>query len=81
MLEIYNETVRDLLTSKSNSRDLGKQLDSIRNGNPSDLTVVDVRSIGEVSYLLTQAAQSRYYFVNNNILDLCVLLESTIHFS
>lgn len=72
MLEIYNETIRDLLSPRSTSSDinrtesggLGKQY-SIRhdaNGNTyvSDLTIVDVCSINEVSSLLQQAAQSRY---------------------
>ncbi|KAL1809078.1 hypothetical protein ACET3Z_026068 [Daucus carota] len=71
MLEIYNETIRDLLSPRSTSSDinrtesggLGKQY-SIRhdaNGNTyvSDLTIVDVCSINEVSSLLQQAAQSR----------------------
>ncbi|GMI77548.1 KINESIN-LIKE PROTEIN IN ARABIDOPSIS THALIANA A [Hibiscus trionum] len=72
MLEIYNETIRDLL---SNNRSVG--LDPTRpenavsgkqytikhdaNGNTyvSDLTIVDVSSITEISSLLRQAAQSR----------------------
>lgn len=71
MLEIYNETIRDLLSPRSTSSDLtrtenggvGKQY-AIRhdaNGNTyvSDLTIVDVCSINEVSSLLRQAAQSR----------------------
>ncbi|KAK9070602.1 hypothetical protein SSX86_011004 [Deinandra increscens subsp. villosa] len=66
MLEIYNETIRDLLSSnKSCSTDSGnKQQYAIKhdpNGNThvSDLTIVDVRSSKEVSFLLNRAAQSR----------------------
>ncbi|KAL8208989.1 hypothetical protein R6Q57_008401 [Mikania cordata] len=66
MLEIYNETIRDLLSSnKSSSTDGGnKQQYAIKhdpNGNThvSDLTIVDVRSSKEVSYLLSRAGQSR----------------------
>ncbi|XP_073014204.1 kinesin-like protein KIN-14N, partial [Typha latifolia] len=65
MLEIYNETIRDLLaTNRSSSQDTGASKYSIKhdaNGNThvSDLTIVDVCSINEVSFLLQQAAQSR----------------------
>ncbi|EHA8587297.1 kinesin-like protein KIN-14H [Cocos nucifera] len=68
MLEIYNETIRDLLSpSRPGSLDanaaLSKQYaikhDSNGNTNVSDLTIVDVCSIKEVSFLLQQAAQSR----------------------
>ncbi|KAI3508464.1 hypothetical protein L1887_23472 [Cichorium endivia] len=66
MLEIYNETIRDLLSSnKSSSTDSGnKQQYAIKhdsNGNTSvaDLTIVDVRSSKEVTFLLDRAAQSR----------------------
>lgn len=72
MLEIYNETIRDLLsTSRSNGLDMsraengvpGKQYtikhDANGNTHVSDLTVVDVCSIKEISSLLQQAAQSR----------------------
>nr|XP_043621864.1 kinesin-like protein KIN-14N [Erigeron canadensis] len=66
MLEIYNETIRDLLSSnKSCSTENGnKQQYAIKhdsNGNThvSDLTILDVRSSKEVSYLLNRAAQSR----------------------
>lgn len=71
MLEIYNETIRDLLSVRSSALDItrtenggaGKQY-AIRhdvNGNTyvSDLTIVDVCSINEVSSLLQQAAQCR----------------------
>ncbi|EOY12618.1 Kinesin 3 isoform 4 [Theobroma cacao] len=68
MLEIYNETIRDLL---STNRDVsriengvaGKQYtikhDANGNTQVSDLTIVDVQSSREVSYLLDRAAQSR----------------------
>lgn len=66
MLEIYNETIRDLLSSnKSCATDSGnKQQYAIKhdsNGNThvSDLTIVDVRSSKEVAFLLNRAAQSR----------------------
>lgn len=66
MLEIYNETIRDLLsTSKSSTPESsgGKQYtikhDANGNTHVTDLTVVDVRSAKEFSYLLNQAANSR----------------------
>ncbi|KAG9160007.1 hypothetical protein Leryth_005742 [Lithospermum erythrorhizon] len=69
MLEIYNETIRDLLSSNrtgfdaSRAENNGKQYaikhDANGNTHVSDLTVVDVRSSKEVSYLLEQAAASR----------------------
>lgn len=72
MLEIYNETIRDLLsTSRAGGSDLtrtengvpGKQYaikhDANGNTHVSDLTIVDVCSISEISSLLRQAAQSR----------------------
>lgn len=65
MLEIYNETIRDLLaTNRTAIQDGGPSKYSIKhdaNGNThvSDLTVVDVWSINEVSSLLKRAAQSR----------------------
>ena len=68
MLEIYNETIRDLLLmGKSNGVDggltSGKQYqikhDQSGNTTVSDLAVVDVCSMEEVSYLLRRAAQSR----------------------
>ncbi|KAG8365029.1 hypothetical protein BUALT_Bualt18G0060500 [Buddleja alternifolia] len=69
MLEIYNETIRDLLAPNKSSFDAsrvenaGKQyaIKHDANGNTyvSDLTVMDVRSSREVSYLLERAAQSR----------------------
>ncbi|KAF8030049.1 hypothetical protein BT93_E2468 [Corymbia citriodora subsp. variegata] len=72
MLEIYNETIRDLLLpSRSNSSDMtrgeggvsGKQYtikhDANGNAYVPDLTIVDVCSIQEITLLLEQAAQSR----------------------
>ncbi|KAK3137668.1 hypothetical protein QOZ80_5BG0455540 [Eleusine coracana subsp. coracana] len=65
MLEIYNETIRDLLsTNRMATQDGGSSKYNIKhdaNGNThvSDLTVVDVTSINEVSSLLRRAAQSR----------------------
>ena len=65
MLEIYNETIRDLLaTSRTSIQDGAASKYNIKhdaNGNTqvSDLTIVDVRSINEVSSLLKRAAQSR----------------------
>ncbi|KAE9620732.1 putative minus-end-directed kinesin ATPase [Lupinus albus] len=71
MLEIYNETIRDLLSSNRLSSDAtrlengtpGKQYtikhDASGNTHVSDLTVVDVKSIKEVGFLLNQAANSR----------------------
>ncbi|CAN1224129.1 Kinesin-like protein KIN-14N [Linum grandiflorum] len=67
MLEIYNETIRDLLsTNRDVSRDStpnGKQyaIKHDPNGNTtvSELTVVDVQSSREVAYLLDRAAHSR----------------------
>ena len=63
MLEIYNETIRDLLVKGPVSGDT-KQMYSIKhdsNGNTSvsDLTLVDVTSWKEVSNLLHRASQSR----------------------
>ncbi|XP_062077832.1 kinesin-like protein KIN-14N isoform X2 [Humulus lupulus] len=71
MLEIYNETIRDLLSTNRSSIDIsrtenavgGKQYtikhDANGNTHVSDLTIVDVRSAKEVSYLLDRASQSR----------------------
>ncbi|KAK4754408.1 hypothetical protein SAY87_002512 [Trapa incisa] len=72
MLEIYNETIRDLLLPKSsNMMDVvrnesgvaGRQYaikhDSDGNTHVSDLTLVDVCSVREISSLLEQASQSR----------------------
>ncbi|XVE51197.1 hypothetical protein DITRI_Ditri02bG0020300 [Diplodiscus trichospermus] len=67
MLEIYNETIRVLLSTNrstaSESAVSGKQytIKHDANGNTyvSDLTIVDVSSITEISSLLKQAAQSR----------------------
>lgn len=72
MLEIYNETIRDLLSNNRSSGSdptrpensvSGKQYtikhDANCNTYVSDLTIVDVSSISEISSLLRQAAQSR----------------------
>jgi len=71
VLEIYNETIRDLLSSNRSSWDTqrtengvpGKQytIKHDANGNTvvSDLTIVDVCSSKEVASLLHQAAQCR----------------------
>ncbi|XP_068667973.1 kinesin-like protein KIN-14C isoform X2 [Aristolochia californica] len=66
MLEIYNETIRDLLSMNRSSGGPGyngKQhaikLDTSGNTYVSDLTIVDVCSIQEVTSLLRKAAQSR----------------------
>ncbi|KAJ7968383.1 Kinesin-like protein [Quillaja saponaria] len=72
ILEIYNETIRDLLaTNRSAGADLtrsesgvtGKQYtikhDVNGNTHVSDLTIVNVGSIKEISSLLQQAAHSR----------------------
>ena len=70
MLEIYNETIRDLLTvnrpsnldpNAAHSKQYTIKHDSNGNTHVSDLTIVDVCSIKEVSFLLRQAAQSRYF--------------------
>ena len=67
MLEIYNETIRDLLvTNRMAAQDGGPSKYSIKNDangntNVSDLTVIDVTSINEVSSLLRRAAHSRLY--------------------
>ncbi|XP_054779492.1 kinesin-like protein KIN-14C [Prosopis cineraria] len=73
ILEIYNETIRDLLSSnrpsgidqtrKENGAH-GKQQYTIKhdaNGNThvSDLTIIDVSSVNEISSLLQHAAQCR----------------------
>ncbi|XP_061341790.1 kinesin-like protein KIN-14N isoform X2 [Gastrolobium bilobum] len=71
MLEIYNETIRDLLSTNKSTSDAtrlengspGKQYtikhDANGNTHVSDLTIVDVKSIREVAFLLNQAASSR----------------------
>ncbi|XP_010539269.1 PREDICTED: kinesin-like protein KIN-14N [Tarenaya hassleriana] len=68
MLEIYNETIRDLLsTNKEAARaenGVSPQKYSIKhdaNGNThvSDLNVLDVKSTREVSFLLDHAARNR----------------------
>ncbi|KAL5137716.1 Kinesin-like protein KIN-14C [Glycine soja] len=65
MLEIYNETIRDLIstTTRMENGTPGKQhtIKHDANGNTqvSDLTVVDVHSAKEVAFLLNQPANSR----------------------
>ncbi|KAF8695544.1 hypothetical protein HU200_037390 [Digitaria exilis] len=65
LLEIYNETIRDLLAvNRTSAHDGGSSKyiikhDASGNTHVSDLTVVDVTSINEVSSLLRRAAQSR----------------------
>ncbi|WOL03427.1 kinesin-5-like isoform X4 [Canna indica] len=68
MLEIYNETIRDLLSpsrpssqeaNAASSKQYSIKHDSNGNTIVSDLTIVEVCSINEVSFLLRQAAQSR----------------------
>ncbi|XP_023758682.1 kinesin-like protein KIN-14C [Lactuca sativa] len=56
MLEIYNETIRDLLL-KSNTGDSSSV--EVVGGRTKGLTVVDVTSENEVSKLLKRASQSR----------------------
>jgi len=65
MLEIYNETIRDLIstTTRVENGTPGKQYtikhDANGNTQVSDLTLVDVQSAKEVAFLLNQAANSR----------------------
>lgn len=64
MLEIYNETIRDLLVKGPVNGDT-KQMYVVKhdpNGNTSvsDLTLVEVTTWKEVSSLLQRASQSRY---------------------
>ncbi|KAJ8761678.1 hypothetical protein K2173_004454 [Erythroxylum novogranatense] len=68
MLEIYNETIRDLLSANKSSGTTdsgvpGKQYtikhDANGNTHVTDLTIIDVSTIDEISSLLLQAAQSR----------------------
>ncbi|OIW15461.1 hypothetical protein TanjilG_28660 [Lupinus angustifolius] len=71
MLEIYNETIRDLLSTNRSPSDAtrqengtpGKQYaikhDASGNTHVTDLTVVDVQSVKEVAFLLSQAENSR----------------------
>lgn len=65
MLEIYNETIQDLANSHTYSHDAGKQhvVKHDANGNTfvSNLTIVEVTCWDEVSSLLQQAAQSRWF--------------------
>jgi len=69
MLEIYNETIRDLLSS-NRSGSLEVKHDTSGNTYVPGLTVVDVCSSNEVSFLLQQAAQSRLTILNIYIIFL-----------
>lgn len=73
MLEIYNESVRDLLSTNrtisiepvvradgTSGRQYAITHDVNGNTHVSDLTIVDVCSIGQISSLLQQAGQSRF---------------------
>lgn len=71
MLEIYNETIRDLLSPSNSSgfdasrpENGGKQYaikhDANGNTHVSDLTIVDVHCYSQVSKLFGLAAESRY---------------------
>jgi kinesin family protein C1 len=67
MLEIYNETIRDLLApGRPNSFETipSKQYtikhDSHGNTTVSDLTIIDVFGIADVTSLLEKASQSRW---------------------
>lgn len=64
MLEIYNETIRDLLAKGPVNGD-AKQMyvvkhDQSGNTTVSDLSLVEVTTWKEVSNLLHRASQSRY---------------------
>ncbi|CAN8246212.1 unnamed protein product [Cochlearia groenlandica] len=70
MLEIYNESLRDLLSTNrtiaiesargdNNGRQYTITHDTKGNTHVSDLTIMDVCSIGQISSLLEKAAQSR----------------------
>lgn len=63
MLEIYNETIRDLLSS-NRTGSLDVKYDPNGNTYVPGLTIIDVCSINEVSYLLQLAAQSRLIPLN-----------------
>lgn len=75
MLEIYNESIRDLLVSPRSTTEVLLRSDSGNkqyivkhdpSGNTfvSDLTVVEVVSWKEVSSLLHRASQSRFGCIN-----------------
>ncbi|KAG0446587.1 hypothetical protein HPP92_028755 [Vanilla planifolia] len=67
MIKIYNETIRDLLSPNRSTRScltlLNKQYtikhDSTGNTHVPNLTIVDVCSIKEISFLLDQGARCR----------------------
>jgi kinesin family protein C1 len=64
MLEIYNETIRDLLApnvkAEAPSKPFVVSHDQNGNTSVSDLTLVEVTTWKEVSSLLRRASQSRY---------------------
>lgn len=64
MLEIYNETIRDLLApGRSNNFESSRQctIKHDPHGNiVSDLTIIDVFGIADVTSLLEKASQSRW---------------------
>jgi len=84
ILEIYCDTIRDLLlTNRSSDHARTENSASTKqytishdaNGNThvSDLTIKDVCSADEISSLLRQAAQSRYMVFNILIMQMVVL--------
>lgn len=85
MLEIYNETIRDLLsTNRMATQDGGSSKYNIKhdaNGNThvSELTVIDVTSINEVSSLLRRAAQSRLHLFLFRIVFIVYILLRMVH--
>ncbi|KAG0447250.1 hypothetical protein HPP92_028407 [Vanilla planifolia] len=86
MLEIYNETIRDLLSPNRSTSScltlLNKQYtikhDSAGNTHVPDLTIVDVCSIKEISFLLDQAARSRFHRPVNRYVHSDLLLVSML---
>lgn len=86
ILEIYNDTIRDLLLTNRSSDHArtennasSKQYiikhDANGNTHVSDLTIKDVCSADEISSLLRQAAQSRYMVFNILVKQMIVLNE------
>lgn len=75
MLEIYNETIRDLLSTNKEAvradngvspQKYAIKHDASGNTHVVELTVVDVRSSREVSFLLDHAARNRQVSVLKN---------------
>lgn len=70
MLEIYNETIRDLLLpgktgtgpEVSNGKQYNIKHDANGNTIVSDLTIEDVHSQEDVDRILRQAEQSRFFY-------------------